>query len=144
MPLSYARGHVRESTGTAGSAFSKGDLLQYNASSQLSRYNALLPTAAVVGVAMADSTESLNGQVPYILIQRDTVLWSDITNAASAVTPGQRMDAAYIAGYGFLAGTSTNSPLLIVDAEGGQANIVPSTDSRVRVMIDNDYLVFRT
>lgn len=146
--LWYAGGPERITTGKPASAFSKGDLLMFNSSSSLSR----LPTSTaslgavakgtVLGVAMASSLESIENQVPYLVLQHGTQLWSDTTTGVSAFTKGARMDVEYT-GATFKITTSAITPLAIIDVNGSSADISDSNRSRVRIQIDPTYLTYR-
>lgn len=145
--LWYAHGPVRESTGIPASAFSKGDLLMFTSASSLSR----IPTSSasvgalakgtIVGVAKASSLESINNQVPYVIATEQTVFWSDATTG-SQYTAGEGLDVEYT-GATFRLTTSAISPIFRVDPNGGSADIIDSANSRVKVMFDPTWALFR-
>jgi hypothetical protein len=144
--LWYAGGPVRETTGKPGSAFSKGDLLMLTSASSISRIPTstasvgALAKGTIVGIAKASSLESLNGEVPYLVLQRHTVLWSDCTTG-STHTGGERLDVEYTGGT-FRVTTSAISPMCIIDMQGADFQVNDSNRSRVRVMIDPTWLLY--
>ncbi|MDX1486702.1 MAG: hypothetical protein R3268_00775 [Acidiferrobacterales bacterium] len=140
MALFYAGGPRKESTRTAGSAFSAGDPLSWDASSHLSRADDGFAAGIVMGVAIADSTQSRNDQVPYIVAQPDTVYWSDCTNDASTFTAGEALDLAYDASIGYYVLTSANTATVRVAEDGEYEDLVDSGTSRVLVRFDNTVL----
>jgi len=145
--LYYASGPERYSTGVPGSAFSKGDLLVYTSGSSLSRLQTSSESlgaaiASIVGVAMASSLESIDNQVPYLVLTQDTVLWSDCTTG-SQFSRGEGCDLEYT-GATFRVTTSAITPLFIVDANGASNDVIDSNKSRVRGIIDPTYLRFRS
>ena len=90
--LWYARGPHNGKEAIPASAFSRGDILMYTSESSLSRYNELGTAANVIaGVALADSDQSFNNKVPYLIAEIGTVFWSRAT-PASSYTPGEQVD----------------------------------------------------
>ena len=147
MSLYYASGPERYSTGIPSSAFSKGDLLVYTSASSLSRLqtstNSLgAAIAGIVGVALSTSLESIDNQVPYLVLAHNTVLWSDCTTG-SQMTRGEPLDLEYT-GATFRVTTSAITPLFIIDANGASNDVIDSNNSRVRGVIDPTYLLFRS
>lgn len=70
------------------SAFSRGDVLVYDSSSSLSRWDAGNPSAGdIAGVALADSTDSINNLVPYLKPASEDIFLARIQNGSSD-TPG--------------------------------------------------------
>lgn len=145
--LWYAHGPVRESQGIPASAFSKGDLLMYNSASSLSR----IPTSSqsvgalakgtVVGVAKSSSLESIDNKVCYIVATEQTVFWSDAT-IGSQYTAGEGLDVEYT-GATFRVTTSAISPMLRIDPNGASMDVIDSVNSRVKVMFDPTWVLFR-
>lgn len=93
MAIWYASGPYEMAEGEPGSAFTTGDILTYNANSQLSRV-ANVSGGNIAGIAAAPSDRSVNNKVTYIKPTNDTLFWSDIT-AGSAVTRGAGISFAY-------------------------------------------------
>lgn len=109
MAISYAWGVEELSAGKPASAFSKGDILVYTSASSLSR----MPEPAVVslkiaGVALADSTQSVNNKVGYIKVNPNTVFWSDAT-PGSTFTRGAAINFNYGSTRGPVANSSTGT-----------------------------------
>lgn len=145
--LWYAAGPEHVSEGIPASAFSKGDFLVYNSASSLSRLqtstNSLgAAIADIVGIAMADSLESINNKVPYLVLQENTVLWSDCTTG-SQFSRGEGVDFEYT-GATFRVTTSQITPIAYIQAHGASNDIIDSNASRVKVLMDPTYLRFRS
>lgn len=141
MALIPAAPRQRATTAIPSSAFSKGDLLMFDSNSSLSRVPETFPAAALIcGVAMASSLQSLNNQVPYSIARPGDVYFSDATTG-SQFTAGERLDFEYT-GATFRVSTSANTPIAIIDARGGSADIVGSDVSRVLVTLDHSQLLY--
>lgn len=84
-------------TAIPSSAFSKGDLLQFDSNSSLSRMNVLFPSGAdIAGVAVCDSTDSIENKVSYIVPGPDTLFWASANSASgNAFVPGSECDVLY-------------------------------------------------
>jgi len=136
--LTYARGPARFCEAIVGSTFSKGDILMLTSTSSVSRIPTstasvgALATATVAGVALADSTSSLNNKVPVIMVERDTIFWSDCTTG-STFTAGKSYDVEYT-GATFRLTTSVISPMLRV-VQNGNSSDLATTSSTSRVMV---------
>jgi hypothetical protein len=139
--MRYARGERMESTGIPASAFSKGDPLMLTSASSLSRLDNLL-VGQVAGVAMADSLDSLDNQVPYIVALANTVFVSAAT-VGSQFTPGEELDLVYTGGRFFVA-TSNNTGTVVIREDGGSTDFINSNTSEVLVsfMPSNDILEY--
>lgn len=141
MGMRYSHGPVRVASGTPASDFSAGTPLMLNASSQLSGIPALYAAAAgIVGVAQSDSNQSDNNLVAYWVAQRDTVYTIE-TLTASSFTAGENKDLVLAGGNWSLA-DSANTSIVLVDVEGGTAD-VSSESSEVRVTFDPAALLYR-
>ena len=152
MALRYAHGPLRCSTGIPSSVFTKGDILMFTSASSLSviphSTNSVgaLANGLVVGVALANSSQSLNNQVPYIIADRDTVYWSDAT-IGSQFTAGESVDVETTSG-AWRATTSAISPMLRVAPRGGSKELEDiggsnSNKSQILCKFDETQLQFR-
>lgn len=149
MTFTYAKGPYQSMTAIPSSAFSKGDLLQFNANSSLSRLrdpNASATAAAIVGVAEASSLESLNDQVPYTLALEGTIFLASC-DSTSQFTPGEKLDVDYTDSFPdtrFVVASSTNSPQVIIHAAGGSEELIDSARSVVLVKFDPEQTLWGT
>ena len=128
--MRYARGVQMQSTGIPASGFSKGDTLMLTSASSLSRLDNLLG-GDVVGVAMADSLDSIDNQVPYIVALANTVFTSAAT-IGSQFTPGEELDLEYTGGR-FFVSTSANTAVVVIREDGGSTDVRNSDNSEVLV-----------
>ncbi len=153
MAMRYAHGPRRETTCIPGSVFTKGDVLMYTSASSISALphstNSLgaLAASLVVGVALADSSDSINNQVPYIIADRDTVFWSDATTG-SQFTAGESLDLETTSG-AWRVTTSAISPMVRIVPRGGSQDLnliggSNSAKSQVLVKFDESQLQFRS
>lgn len=152
MALKYAHGPRRECTGIPASVFTKGDILMFDSASSLSALphstNSLgaLANGHVIGVALADSGDSLNHQVPYIIADRDTVFWSDATTG-SQFTAGESLDIETTSGAWRIT-TSVITPMLRIVPRGGskEMNDIGGSNSNKSLVLckfDETMLQFR-
>lgn len=133
MALWYARGTKEMMEGKPASAFSKGDFLCLNSSSSLSMIPAL-GGIDIVGVATADSTQSVNGKVTYIVPGFDTVFWSDAT-AGSTFTKGANVNFNYAtANRRWVANGSTGTVLAVCEIPVSEVEGL-SVNSRIGVRL---------
>lgn len=113
----YASGDYTTDERTAGSAFSKGDLLALDGSSNLSRVNPYaLTTGTLFGVAASDSTNSINDKCVVIIPQPETLFWSRTTSGVTLLTgenSGVSFDAAAPGRYWVDESTSTNAVVVV-------------------------------
>ena len=131
MALWYAWGKYEMGEAVAASAFTKGDILMYNSSSQLSSLPQVGQTTGdLAGIAASDSADSVNQKVAYVKITPDTVFWSNAT-PGSTYTVGAKVNfnhGALTQGWG--ANGSSGTVLAVV--ERGVADIEgQSVESRV-------------
>lgn len=104
---------VREAK--AASAFSRGDLVQYDSNSSISRFDVLLAANDdIAGVALADSTDSINDLVPYMIPDSDTLFISRYTGGTRQ-DPGDELDIVENANGRSVVDTSTNSVRFVVE-----------------------------
>jgi hypothetical protein len=131
--FSYAKGPYQVHWGIPASAFSAGNVLQYDSSSSLSAVNLTLAND-FVGVAITDSDKSdSNGRVPFVTLLPNTVFWAHTaTDVTSTYTEGSGWD--FIASGGNHVIDSSATTVRVIIAPGGnQANIDQSDESRVQV-----------
>lgn len=130
--FSYAGGPYRETWGKPASAFSAGNVLEFNSSSSLSAANLTLANK-YVGVALTDSDKSdSQGRVPYVVILPNTRFWAKTAaDVASTYTEGSSWDFIASGGNHILQSSATTARFTI-EPGGNQANIDQSVESRVR------------
>ena len=130
----YASGPCRRDERTAGSAFSKGDILGLDSSSNLSRLNPYvdLTSGSIYGVATADSTDSINGKAGCIVIQPTTYFWSNTTYGATLLT-GENSDVTFSAAKPYREWVENSTTTGVVVIVEGTDRIDQSRYSRVIV-----------
>jgi len=133
----YAGGetHVFESS-IPSSAFSKGDILAYASASSLSRASEVFVAGEnLAGVALADSIDSIEDKIPFLVPGPDTLLWASLqSNDATALTPGLACDIGFDVAEGryFVDPSSTNSVrAVIVRGNTGVGAVDQSVQSKV-------------
>ena len=115
------------------STFSSGDLLMYDSASSLSRIPETFEDADdICGVALCDSTESINNKCTFVISEIDTLFWSDCTTG-SQMTPGEILDFEYTSGT-YMVTTSATTPRAIIEHAGGTEDVRIQSD-RSRVLI---------
>ncbi len=144
MTFIHSRGPKEEDTAIPSSAFSKGDILMYDSNSSLSRLpDPITSDGFIVGVALADSLESLDNQVPYSLAVPGSV-WLSTATISSQMTPGEKLDLEYT-GSVFRVSSSATTPVVTIAAGGGTQSIIDqSIVSRTMVQFDIDATVWGT
>lgn len=129
MALYYHSGpHIVEH-GKPASAFSKGDLLEWNSSSSLSYADALFAGSIIAGVALSCSTSSVDDKVPFLLPTPTTKFWTTATAANSqAVARFNIYDLSPASGDWEL-GSSQNSSLAVVWSTSSEDATIVERDS---------------
>jgi hypothetical protein len=89
--LTYAYGPLLVDEGIPASSFSRGDFLVLNSSSSLSRIAIIETGADIAGVAMCDSTQSINNKCTYAIPDFATVFWS-VCTPGSTFTKGANVN----------------------------------------------------
>lgn len=145
--LWYANQDYDTGSGIAASAFSKGDLLQLDSTSSLSRIDpasAITFGNAVVGIALADSVDSLAGadsgppESVYLIPGRDDNLWASLATNVSDVTPGVEADVLFAVANNryFVDPASSNTPrVVVVRGTAGPLAVDQSNESKVLVRL---------
>ena len=129
----YASGEFTMDERTAGSAFSQGDLLTLDASSNLSRLNPYAATTgSIFGVAPSDSTNSINGLCGVVIPGPDTLFWSRGTSGDTLIV-GESSGVSFVAaapGRYFIDESTTTSMVVVVK---GTADVDQSVESKALV-----------
>lgn len=136
--LWYAGGDYTTEHAIPASAFSKGDLLMFNSASSLSRVPSVATgtTDEIAGIALADSVNSIDNKVPYLVPQPDTLFWASwATNLTSNATPGTECDFFYAVANNryYLTHESANSARAVVVR--GNADVGQSVQSKLLVKL---------
>lgn len=137
MAFVHASGPVIREEFKPVSAFTRGDLLAFTSTSSVSRINELMASGDdIIGVAEANSTQSINGRV-LVAIPMPGSQWYASAHSAtgSAMTPGQPFDVSYaLANGGQYVTTSATTPrVVIVKGTIGTMPLDQSVESRVLV-----------
>lgn len=130
MALFYAGGPMEIEHGKPASAFSKGDLLQFDSGSSLSFADARFAAGTIIaGVALSSSIESVADKVPYIVAKPETRFWITATAAnAQAAMKSQVLDLGPASGDWEVA-SSTNSKIVTVRSESSTDASIQQRDS---------------
>lgn len=137
MKLRRSAGNPNIMHFAAASAFTDGDVLVLDGTRRASRHSG--GEADVLGVALADSADSINGLIPVHIPKPGDVFEADIPTgiAASALSLGQSFGIYSVSGYNsYITGsyTSTEARFLIVTG-------APDSDrSRIEVSFAQDAL----
>jgi hypothetical protein len=114
---------IRESA-VSGSGFSRGDILQFDVGSTVSKLGPNADEADIAGVALADSNDSINALIPVLFPDGADVFLSDST-AGTAFVRGTEYDIDVFNGRHQVA-ASTNTPRVVIvaatDEVLGQSN----------------------
>lgn len=122
---------------TPASAFSRGDILVVGANaSQISGgqivANALSGTPDILGVALTDSNESINGLCPFLIPGPEDVFLSRVSGG-SLTTRGDEIDIFTDGAGRFYAGAGSANTARLVTVKGQNEVLGQSDDSRVLV-----------
>jgi hypothetical protein len=112
------------------SAFSRGDILMLTSASSLSG----APIAGgvdIAGIALADSTQSINGRVVYAPPSPDEIYWSSIVTG-SAYTVGSAVTVCYSAASRWHVSTATHVGFAATVVKG-TSELVQSGESRIQI-----------
>jgi hypothetical protein len=129
----YASGPYRKDERVAGSAFSKGDMLALDASSELSRLNPFAVAAGTIyAIADSDSTNSIRDKCVVTVIQPTTRFWSRTTSGVTLLT-GEESGVSFVAAAPgrYWIDESTDTMVLVVTE--GTDRIDQSVQSKVVV-----------
>jgi hypothetical protein len=121
MALTYCSGPFEVRNTRPASAFSKGDVVQYDSASSLSYADPLLGTSFYGGVALSSSTESYRDLVPWVLAHPNTEFYVTIATG-SAVSEGYEYDLVPVTGDWEIA-TSSTTPRVVVTHDQTRADI---------------------
>jgi hypothetical protein len=139
MAFTYASGTYQTVEGKPASAFTRGDLLTLTSGSSLSRINELMVSGNdIIGVALANSSQSVNNLVPVLVPNPDTTFWASFhTATTSLVTMGLELDVSYGLPNGgqYVTTSATSARVVIVRGNGGDQAVDQSIESRVLVRL---------
>ena len=139
MAFTYASGTYQTIEGKPVSAFTRGDLLTLTSVSSLSRINELMVSGNdIIGVALANSSQSVNNLVPVLVPNPDCTFWASFHSASnSAVSVGAELDVSYgIPNGGQYVTTSADSVrVAVVRGVVGVHAVDQSIESRVLVRL---------
>ena len=122
MALTYAGGPLNINNSRPKSAFSAGDVVQYDSASSLSFANPLGTAASeYAGVALSSSTESYLAKVPWVVAGPLTGFWTTIATG-SAVSEGFKYDLVPVSGNWEIA-TSATTPRVVVVKDQTNADV---------------------
>lgn len=139
MSFTYASGTYQTIESKPVSAFTRGDLLTFNSTSSLSRINELMVSGSdIIGVALANSSQSVNNLVPVLVPNPDCTFWASFHSASgSAISVGAELDVSYaLANGGQYVTTSVDSVrVAVVRGVVGVHAVDQSLESRVLVRL---------
>jgi hypothetical protein len=117
MSFRHASGTYKVEEWRPASAFTTGDLLMFDSTSSVSRIAELMASGVdIAGVAQCNSAQSINGRVPVLIPNADTLFWASTHSATgSGMTPGQEFDVSYaLANGGQFVTTSADSVRVVI------------------------------
>lgn len=117
MSFRHASGSYKQEEWRPASAFTNGDLLMLDSTSSVSRIPELMASGVdIIGVATCNSGQSINGRVPVLIPNAETLFWASCHSATgSGMTPGQEFDVSYaLANGGQYVTTSADSVRVVI------------------------------
>lgn len=121
----------------AASAFTEGDVLQLEATRRASRHSG--GEADVLGIALADSAESISGKIPVLIPKPGDTFDADMPSglASSVLSLGQTYGIYSVSGYNsYITGSYTSTAGRVLVIVGPYDSVL----SRVEVSFNADAL----